>query len=133
LSQSREGPDLQGALNFFETMPSRPMMQACRKMVAPSSSVWSLRTMPNLRWPTSLANRFLRSPSSGRSRRSWPASSRRSKAYSTASLTVPRRWSASNTATPSGPYTTASPSSVNDRARNRVAVTAIAGYRVLQS
>jgi hypothetical protein len=44
-----------------------------------------------------------------------------------ASVTVPRRCSASNTATPSGPHTTASPSSVNDLARNRVAVTAIEG------
>jgi hypothetical protein len=39
-----------------------------------------------------------------------------------ASVTAPRRWSASNTATPSGPHTTASPSSVNDLARNRVAL-----------
>jgi hypothetical protein len=60
-------------------------------------------------------------------RRSSPSSSRRSKAYSMASVTVPRRWSASKIATPSGPQTTASPSSVNDLARNRVAVTAIDG------
>jgi hypothetical protein len=40
----------------------------------------------------------------------------RLKAYSMASVTVPRRWSASKIATPSGPHTTASPSSVNDLA-----------------
>jgi hypothetical protein len=34
---------------------------------------------------------------------------------------------ASKIATPSGPHTTASPSSVNDLARNKVAVTEIAG------
>ena len=34
---------------------------------------------------------------------------------------------ASKTATPSGPHTTASPSSVNVLARNSIAVTAIAG------
>jgi hypothetical protein len=28
-------------------MPSRPILQACRKMMAPSSFVCSLRTMPN--------------------------------------------------------------------------------------
>jgi hypothetical protein len=44
-----------------------------------------------------------------------------------ASVTVPRRWSASKTATPSGPHTTASPSNVNDLARNDIAVTAIDG------
>jgi hypothetical protein len=40
----------------------------------------------------------------------------RSNAYSIASVTVPRRWSASKTATPSGPHTAASPSIVNDLA-----------------
>jgi hypothetical protein len=44
-----------------------------------------------------------------------------------ASVTVPRRCRASKIATPSGPHTTASPSSVNDLARNSIAVTAIAG------
>jgi hypothetical protein len=39
------------------------MRQACRKMVAPFSSVWSLSTMPSRRPPRSLASRFLRSPS----------------------------------------------------------------------
>jgi hypothetical protein len=42
-----------------------------------------------------------------------------------ASVTVPRRCIASKMATPFGPHTTASPSSVNDLARNGVAVTAI--------
>jgi hypothetical protein len=45
LSQSREGPD---ALSLFETMPSRPMAQACRNTVAPSASVCSLRAIPTL-------------------------------------------------------------------------------------
>jgi hypothetical protein len=65
--------------------------------------------------------------------RSSPSSSSRSNAYSIASLTVPRRCRSLNTATPSGPQTQASPSSVNDWARSFVAVTAIAGYRLLQS
>jgi hypothetical protein len=60
--------------------------------------------------PSSLAKRFLRLLS-GRSRRSSPSSCRRSNAYSMASLTVPRRCRASKMATPSGPHTTASPSS----------------------
>jgi hypothetical protein len=48
-------------------------------------------------------------------------------AYSMASLTVPRRCRASKIATPSGPHTTVSPSIVNDLARSRNAVAAIAG------
>ena len=43
------------------------------------------------------------------------------------------KWSASNTATPSGPVTTASPSMVNDLARSLAAALAIAGYRSVQS
>jgi hypothetical protein len=50
-----------------------------------------------------------------------------SKAYSIASLTVPWRCSASNTATPSGPQTTASPSIVKESARSLAAVAVIAG------
>jgi hypothetical protein len=49
--------------------------------------------------PSSLASRFLRSRR-GTSRRSSPSSSSRSKAYSIASVTVPRRCSASKMATP---------------------------------
>jgi hypothetical protein len=45
----------------------------------------------------------------------------------------PRRWSASNTARPSGSHTTASPSSVNDRAFSLAAAEAMAGYRSVQS
>jgi hypothetical protein len=56
-------------------MPSKPMRQARRKMVAPSSSVWSLSTMPTRHLPSSLVSRFLRSPS-GSERRSSPSSSR---------------------------------------------------------
>jgi hypothetical protein len=40
---------------------------------------------------------------------------------------------ASKIATPSGPHTTASPSSVNDVARSCIAVMTIAGYRPLRS
>jgi hypothetical protein len=76
-------------------------------------SVWSLSTMPSRRPPSSLARRFLRSREDPR-----PSSSSSSKAYSMTSLT--------NIATPSGPQTTASPSSVNDLARSRAAQ-AIAG------
>jgi hypothetical protein len=36
-------------------------MEACRKTAAPSSSVWSLSTMPSRRPPSSLARHFLRS------------------------------------------------------------------------
>jgi hypothetical protein len=46
LTQSRDVPDRYGALNRFETMPSRPKRHACTKSKAPSSVVWSLRTMP---------------------------------------------------------------------------------------
>jgi hypothetical protein len=42
LIQSRVGPDLHGAPSRFETMPSRPILQACWKIVAPSSSMSSL-------------------------------------------------------------------------------------------
>jgi hypothetical protein len=53
-------------------MPSRPILQACLKIVAPSSSVRLLKTMPTLRLTTSRARRFLRSPG-GRARRSSPS------------------------------------------------------------
>jgi hypothetical protein len=36
-------------------------MEACRKTAAPSSSVWSLSTLPSRRPPSSLARHFLRS------------------------------------------------------------------------
>ena len=68
-SQSRDGPERKGAVSRFDTMPSRPMRHACRKIVAPSSSVWSLSTMPSRRPRSSLASRFLRSLR-GRPRRS---------------------------------------------------------------
>jgi hypothetical protein len=38
-------------------MPSRPILQACWKIVVPSSLVCSLRTMPSRRLPNSLARR----------------------------------------------------------------------------
>jgi hypothetical protein len=50
LIQSRDGPEREGAESRLETMPSRPMRQACRKMVAPSSAVCSLRTMRAPAW-----------------------------------------------------------------------------------
>jgi hypothetical protein len=34
LSQSRDGPDRYGADSRFDTMPSSPILQACRKMVS---------------------------------------------------------------------------------------------------
>jgi hypothetical protein len=37
LIQSREGPDRYEALSRFDTMPSRPSLQACRKIRAPPS------------------------------------------------------------------------------------------------
>jgi hypothetical protein len=86
MSQSREGPDRYGALSRFDTMPSRPILQSCWKIAAPSSSVCPLMTMPIRRLPNSLARRFLRSPG-GRARRSSPSSLRTSNAYNMASLT----------------------------------------------
>jgi hypothetical protein len=44
LIQSRDRPEQKGAESRFDTMPSRPILQACWKMVAPSSSVRSLST-----------------------------------------------------------------------------------------
>jgi hypothetical protein len=58
LIQSRDGPERYGAVIRFDTMPSRPMRQACWNTSAPSPSVWSLRTMPIRRLPSSLASRF---------------------------------------------------------------------------
>jgi hypothetical protein len=51
LIQLRDGPDRYGTLSRFDTMPSRPILQACWKIVARSSSVCSLRTMPRRRFP----------------------------------------------------------------------------------
>jgi hypothetical protein len=50
-----------------------------------------------------------------------------SNAWRTALGAARRRWSASNTATPSSPETAASPSRVNDLARSLAATAAIAG------
>jgi hypothetical protein len=71
LIQSREEPDLQGALSRFETMASNPNLQACWKTAAPSSSAISLNTMPAVEPASSLANFALRSPRSS-GRRSFP-------------------------------------------------------------
>jgi len=46
LIQSRDGPDRYGAVSRFDTMPSKPSLQACRNTTAPSSSVCSLKTIP---------------------------------------------------------------------------------------
>jgi hypothetical protein len=71
----------------------------------------------------SFASLALRSPR-GRGRRS--SRSSKSKPNSSASVALCRLWSASNTATPSGPHTAASPSIVNDLARSVAAARVIA-------
>jgi hypothetical protein len=98
---------------------------ACRNTSSPLASVCSLSAIPAGTRASSRANRSLRLLSG--SGRSTPSNSSRSKAWRMASVTRPRRWRASNTATPSAPQTTASPSSVNDRAFSLAAALAIAG------
>jgi hypothetical protein len=71
LIQSRDGPDRQGALSRFDTMPSSPNLQACWNTVAPSSSVCSLNTMPAVEPASSRASFALRS-TSGKGLRSSP-------------------------------------------------------------
>ena len=68
LSHSFEGPLRYGACVRFDTMPSSPMRQTCRKMMGPSPSRCSTNRMPR-RWdlPSSFASRRLRSVN-GRSR-----------------------------------------------------------------
>jgi hypothetical protein len=100
LIQSRDAPDRWGALSRFDTMPSNPSLQACRNTVAPSSSVCSLRARPP---PASAPAASPASPCGHRA----ASYSSRSNAYRIASLALSRRWSASKTATPSGPQTTA--------------------------
>jgi hypothetical protein len=90
-------------------------MQECRNTTAPSSSVCSLKAM----LPGARASNF--ASFALRSARGDP------RHYSIASFALWRRWSASNTATPSAPATTASPSMVNDLARSLAAAEAIAG------
>jgi hypothetical protein len=46
-----------GVLSRFDTMPSKFILQAYRKTLAPSSSVCSLNPMPSRRLPSSFANR----------------------------------------------------------------------------
>jgi hypothetical protein len=61
LIQSLDGPDLYGAVSRFDTIPSKPIVQACRYTVAPSSSVCALSSIPGGPRARSLARSALRS------------------------------------------------------------------------
>src|SRR5262245_27564037 len=41
-SHAFDGPDLYGALSFFETMPSNPSLQTALNTAPPLASVWAL-------------------------------------------------------------------------------------------
>jgi hypothetical protein len=62
LIQSRDGPERYGAFSRFDTMPSKPNLQACRNTKAPSTSVCSLKTIPAGFRPNSFASFALRAP-----------------------------------------------------------------------
>src|SRR5262244_4499496 len=80
LSQSGERPERYIESFRFDTMPSRPILQAWAKTVGPSPSICSLNRMPGWALATIDASVALRT-SSGSRRRSSPFSSIRSKAY----------------------------------------------------
>jgi hypothetical protein len=60
LIQSREGPDRYGAESRFDTIPSGPVMQACRNINSPLASVCSLSAIPAFTRDSSRARRGLR-------------------------------------------------------------------------
>jgi hypothetical protein len=91
-------------------------LQECRNITAPSSSVCSLNTTPSgarRRQPRQLGLAL--------------DQRQRSQILAVEQHRVRGRWSASNTATPSSPATTASPSRVNDLVRSFAAAAAIVG------
>src|SRR6516164_5432562 len=80
LSQSGERPERYIESFRFDTMPSRPSLQAWAKTVGPSPSMCSLNRMPEPALASTLTSAALRT-SSGSRRMSSPFNSIRSKAY----------------------------------------------------
>src|SRR5207249_10615442 len=80
LSQSGERPERYGESFRFDTMPSRPILQAWANTVEPSASMCSLSRRPDAARLNTDANVALL-VSSGSRRRSSPFNSIRSKAY----------------------------------------------------
>src|SRR5262249_42055618 len=78
-SQSFHRPERERGPSRFDTIPSSPILQAWRKTNSPSWARCSFRRSPGRLLRSRLASVALR-VSSGSRRRSWPSSSRRSKA-----------------------------------------------------
>jgi hypothetical protein len=54
-TQSRDSPERYAALGRFDTMPSRPIAQACRNTSSPPASVCSFNSIPGGARPSSLS------------------------------------------------------------------------------